>query len=180
MVFASVTYYGAFTQVTVQEKEVGPYLFAYQKHSGEYGKIAEVIGTVCEAVSRETGGLSGANITGIGIYYDDPKTVAKESLRSVGGCLLLNPKQEIVDKLTTQFRVAGLPRMLAVTSEFPFKGTLSIFLGIAKVYPKLMSYITEKQYQASPIVEIYDMEKGTILYFMSTQPLDEVFQQLIQ
>lgn len=54
------------------------------------------------------------------------------------------------------FRVIHLPKPnFAVVSSFPFKCTLSIFLAIYKVYPKLKEYIASKGLCAYPAVEVY-------------------------
>lgn len=58
--------------------------------------------------------------------------------------------------LANGFKIAHLPRPnFAVVAEFPFKTTLSIYLAIMRVYPRLKAYISSNGLCAYPAVEVY-------------------------
>lgn len=52
----------------------------------------------------------------------------------------------------------------AVTTTFPFKNSVSIYLAVAKVYPKLTEYVSEKKLFAHPFIELYDED---IIHFVA-------------
>ena len=98
-----------------------------------------------------------ATTKGFGIYYDNPKEVEKSKLRSEIGCIVENLDSVTIDKLSNKFQIKTQPFKNYITTEFPFKGKLSVMFGIMKVYPALEKYLKEHKYSDSPIMEIYDV-----------------------
>ncbi len=158
--------FGAFAPVKPETVTIEPMWIAYNTHSGPY----QLIGPVCDSVCRawhETGGTD-ADL-GFGLYYDNPRKVAKNQLRSLGGCIIpADRAQEFAGK-TLPFRIAQLPGGRAVVARFPFRGRMSIMVGAMRVYPKLGRHITEAGLPDGPMMEIYDMKAGEIRYI---RPLD--------
>lgn len=101
----------------------------------------------------------------IGIYYDDPRKDSPTGLRYIVGVIVndgkLSADKETLDRLTKEgYACATFPAVdYVVTTTFPFKGTLSIMIAIARVYPVLAQYIKEHKLCAYPFIEIYADEK---------------------
>ena len=99
----------------------------------------------------------------MGIYYDDPDTVPENDLRfAVGSILAEGPEAtpdhtELSKYLSDGFKLIHFPKPeFAVVATFPFRTTLSIYLAIWKVYPRLKQYIASRGLCAYPCLEIYD------------------------
>ena len=70
-----------------------------------------------------------------------------------------------MSKLDHGFKEITFPAVdHAVLSSFPFSNTLSIFIGVARVYPKLAEYIHVNKLCAHPMIEIYDNNN---IFFMA-------------
>ena len=157
-------YYGLFTKITVEEKSLDSFWMVYQKHIGEY----KGVGPIMDAIYNDLKDNHSISTTrGFGIYYDNPREVPKEKCRSIAGCILENVDVSKLGELKEKYFVREYPASNIVTAEFPFKGTMSIFMGIFKVYPKLGKYIKEKGYEYHPMFEIYDVPGRKTIYGMS-------------
>ena len=99
----------------------------------------------------------------MGIYYDDPDTVPESDLRFAVGSILAEgvdatpDHAELSKYLSDGFKLIHFPKPeFAVVATFPFRTTLSIYLALWKVYPKLKQFIASKGLCAYPCLEIYD------------------------
>lgn len=103
---------------------------------------------------------------GVGIYYDNPQQVEKSKLRSEIGCILDAPLDSMkMSDISSKFKIKTLPESPSIVTEFPFKGTMSVIVGIIKIYPALNDFISKNGYKANgPILEIYDTPNKTIIY----------------
>ncbi|MDP4239191.1 MAG: hypothetical protein Q8904_06950, partial [Bacteroidota bacterium] len=100
-----------------------------------------------------------------GIYFDNPQKVEQSKLRSEVGCILENADTSKVFWLKARFNIKTYPVKRYITAEFPFKGRMSILIGILKIYPALTKYAKKNGYgETGPIMEIYDMPNNKILY----------------
>jgi len=174
-VFLFVTFqlihHGLFASVKLSEKDAGPYVLVYKKHLGEYKNVGPVMDSVYYDLKNN---FSIITTKGFGIYYDDPKKVSKEQLRSIVGCIVETKAVNELDMLKNRYGVSVYPLSKSVVAEFPYKGKLSIIIGLFKAYPKMMSYIAEKKYIPTPIMELYDQPDKCILYVASPN-LDPFF-----
>ncbi len=152
-----LNYLGVFTQVKIEEKMMGPFQMVYKEHKGEYKYTGAIIETVYKNIGSEN--MDGSR--GFGIYFDDPKTTKKENLRSEAGVIL---KSQIIDSIGIGMKHKEFPLQRCVVTEYPNKNFLSIYTGIAKVYPKLFKYMETKGYKKEPVMEIY--EEKEIIYVM--------------
>jgi len=153
-------YLGAFSDITLTEKETGPYRLAYSVHYGAYSGIGRVMDSVYS--SLEAAGIK--TTKGFGIYYDDPKSTPEKQLRSIGGCIIESGDISKLAKLGKSITTGVLPRTKGITAEIPFKGMPSVFVGLMRVYPAIADHIKSKGYKGGPIMEIYDMPAGKIIY----------------
>lgn len=162
---ATAIYYGIFTSLELLEKNVGGETFVYREVDGDYGKS----GVIIESVSTEL--KNNYNIdceANFGIFYDDPKIVSKEKLRSDLGCILSKESAEDFEKSKnfSDLIVKRNPIVKSVVVKFPYRNQLSIKLGALRFYPKLSYYFETKNYQSSPKIEIYNLKNNYIEYRM--------------
>jgi hypothetical protein len=156
--------YGLFAKITVTEKPLSSFVMVYRKYVGPY----QGIGPVMDSLYKDV--VSTYNIKpvrGIGLYYDNPREVPAEKLRSLAGCIVESGDLGKVAELKKKYYVREYPAGQAVAAEFPFKGKPAIILGVFRVYPKMTKYIDGRGYPMSPMLEIYDMPAHTIIYAMS-------------
>ncbi|MBI3772546.1 MAG: GyrI-like domain-containing protein [Gammaproteobacteria bacterium] len=169
--------YGLFASVSVSEKVVGPYLLIYKKHIGDYKNVGTVINELCSDLKNN---YSLAPTKGFGLYYDDPRQVDKAQLRSIVGCVVEGKTREELSKVSSKYGVREYPSSNSVVAEFPYKGMISIFIGIMKVYPALGAYIKEHRYNQTPIMELYDMQNERIEYISSMNLPKEIFDEFLK
>ena len=152
-------YLGGFTKLEVKEQPMGPYAIAYVHFIGEYGKV-------WPSMTKVYNILSGAwitSLTGIGIYYDDPAVVSWANLKSdVGAVIAVQDIKTLAKNKDIQTKT--LPAGKKIVVEFPMKNTLSVMMGVMKVYPVITKYMQEKWYKAVPMIELYDSTAKKIYY----------------
>jgi len=164
LIFAGLLYWlGFFDKVVVTEMEQGPYILVYENHQGDYRNINFAIDTVYYRLLNEE---QIQTTQGFGVYYDNPKLVAKEDLRSIGGVILDPMYENQVGDLERRFNIKKISAQPAVVVEFPYKNKLSIIAGVYRVYPVIQKYLTEKNYPTKEMMEIYDSANHKITYLM--------------
>jgi len=170
--FTYLSYSGLFHSVTVAtcETKYGPLTFAYKTHTGPYKNVGEIFTeSFCVVPDREQ----------LGIYYDDPEGVSPDQLRAAVGPILAIGEDradpaEMEKCIKEGFKIAHLPKSsFVVTATFPFRSTLSIFLAIYKVYPKLRDYISDRNLCAYPALEVYTDKE--IIFIMPLSRQEEFF-----
>jgi len=174
---AYLSQYGLFSTVKITEKKVGPYLLVYKKHIGDYKNV----GTVMDKLFYDLkDNYSITTTKGFGLYYDKPQDVAKEKLRSIVGCIVEGKSVEDLKNIGSKYGIKEYPSSKSVVAEFPYKGKISIILGIFKVYPKLSAYIGKYKYPATPIMELYDHPNEKIEYISSGDLSKETFESFLK
>ena len=104
--------------------------------AGPYNGAGELFTDICSIVF---------NRDHIGIYYDDPDAVPASDLRYAVGVILATGSEdpnpvEMEACLQNGCKIVHFPKPNhVVLAEFPFKNTLSIYMGIFRVYPKVQS-----------------------------------------
>jgi hypothetical protein len=173
----TLTYYGLFAKVAIVEQEVGDFWILYEKHVGDYREVGPVIDSIYSRLLGEDGITPSR---GFGLYYDDPKKVKKENLRSIAGCILDKQDEDKIDYLQKNYRIKKFPASKSVIVVFPYKGIPSIVLGVVKVYPKLSEYLAHKKYSPVPVMEVYDRPNEKIVYVASVNLDKQVFDTLLE
>jgi len=153
---AWLSYMGFFAKVTVIEKKMGPLTFVYMPFKGDYAKTVPVFEAVRGKLAKE---FNVRNVTGMGIYYSDPKTTKTKDLKSDVGCLLERADALRADEIMKKMKVRIMFPKNYCTAEFPMKGQASIILGIIKVYPEIAGYMKAKGYRMTPAIEIYEGDR---------------------
>lgn len=162
LVLIVLGYYGLFSSIKFEEKEMGSYVLVYDDYVGDYKNSGEIMDKVYYSLIED----SVETTKGFGIYFDNPKEVKREECRSQLGCILEEKDYDKIESLKEKYKVKEFTKTKCVVSEFPHKGSLSIIMGIMKVYPKLEAYIKEKGYDNNPIMELYDTPGKTTYYIM--------------
>lgn len=171
-IVAYIVYSGLLAPVEVSalSPPFEPSVFAYKTGKGAYKNAGEIFtNSFCLSPNRRT----------MGIYYDDPDTVPENDLRfAVGSILAEGPEAtpdhtELSKYLSDGFKLIHFPKPeFAVVATFPFRTTLSIYLAIWKVYPRLKQYIASRGLCAYPCLEIYD---SNVIHFVMPLSKQEQF-----
>ncbi|GHT50483.1 hypothetical protein AGMMS49982_05880 [Bacteroidia bacterium] len=154
-------YFGGFKRIEFRVEAQGGEMLVYEDMTGDYGQSGAVTDRVYHALLDDYGI---ATTQGFGIYYDNPKDVEKSKLRSEVGCIVADLESTTASKLLERFKVKTYPITNCIVTEFPYKGMMSIFVGIMKVYPALAQYAKENGYAGGAVMEIYDVPNKTIIY----------------
>lgn len=163
-VLAIFGYFGGFSTVTFQTSIQGGEWMVYESIRGDYQQAPQVIERVQKAIKE---GSSLQPLTAFGTYYDNPQEVATDDLRSEIGWII-----EVADSLEFAKLAANPSLKMGQASEqeylsasFPWKGELSILVGLVRVYPAMNQFLEEQNLvQVGPITEIYDQKNKVIVY----------------
>ncbi|WP_281541224.1 GyrI-like domain-containing protein [Maribacter aestuarii] len=154
-------YYGGFTKISPEIIQCGGETLVYEKMTGDYAQSAIVSDRVYQNLIDDHGIET---TKGFGIYYDNPKTKEKSTLRSDVGCILETDFDKL-DAIRADFEVSEYPLGEYLVAEFPNRGMSSVILGIIKVYPALERYVEENGYESdTPVMEIWDVPNKKITY----------------
>jgi len=161
LLIAIYAYYGGFKKVSFQIENQGGETVVCENVIGDYSQAGIITDRIYHTLLNEE---KIETSRGYGVFYDNPQTVAKENLRSEVGCIIENADSTTLARLAEKYQVKTLPQSDFIVTEFPFKGKLSIFFAIMKVYPALGKFCEEHGYVDSPITEIYDIPNKKIIY----------------
>lgn len=155
-------FFGGFKKIECNVIQNGGEVFVYEELKGDYAQSAVVMDKIyydlLDNYKLET-------FKGCGIYYNNPQTTDVADLRSDVGCLLEAKDSNKVEVLEAKFKIKTLPQGDYIVTGFPFKGKMSVMIGIMKVYPAINKYVKENGYsEKGPITEIYDMPNKMIIY----------------
>ncbi len=155
-------YYGGLKKVDFYIAKQGGETLVYVEQTGDYSKSAGPIDKMYYSLLNEEGLET---FRGFGIYYDNPRKVEKSRLRSEVGNILEDPDPEILKKLEGRYNIKILPEKEYIVTEFPYRGKLSVMMGIMKVYPAMNRYVKENGFDEDGwVMEIYDIPGRKIVY----------------
>jgi DNA gyrase inhibitor GyrI len=152
-----LNYIGVFTSIRIEESQMGPYHVVFKKQTGAYKFAGNTILEVKNALVNTGIALNNS----FGIFYDDPKINKETTLKYDAGYIV---PQNFKDTTGAGLQMQDLPRKKCLKVVYPNKNFLSIYSGIAKVYPKLFKKAQAMGYRKRPVMEIY--ESDNILYLM--------------
>jgi len=159
-----LNYIGFFSKIVIEEKQMGPFILVYGEHKGDYKGTAKIQDDIYYSLLNDN---KIETFKGFGIYYDDPKKVPTEELRSIAGCILEKSDYKKIETLKERgFKIKEIIKQNSIVVEFPFKNTFSIIAGIMKVYPKFEEYIEKNNLTKNEMMEIYDNPSKKIIYLM--------------
>lgn len=155
-------YYGGLSKVNCRIETQGGETLVFKDMIGDYAKSGKLSDEVYYALLNE---YKIETFKGFGIYYDNPKEVEKDKLRSEIGCIVEQKDTSKVSQIKGDLKTKTFPEKSYIVTEFPFKGKLSIIHGIMKVYPSIEKFVKEKGYSNDgAVMEIYDVPNKKILY----------------
>lgn len=162
IVLVAYIYYGGLSKVEVKEEMQGGEGLVYEDVVGDYAQSGKITDKVYYSLLNNE---KIATTKGFGIFYDDPQVVDKSKLRSEIGCVVEGLDSAQMAALASKYKVKTYPEATYVTTEFPFKGHMSIMIGLMKVYPMIDKYIKEHGISdKGAIMEIYDVPNKKIIY----------------
>jgi len=148
---------GLLRPIRFEEEEVAAMNLAYRLHVGDYSQSSLGMDAVYHQLTEQ--GIS--NVTGFGLYYDNPSTTPKEQLRSLVGCII---REDTDFETMEHIKKSHIPASTALVATFPYRNNFSIALGAIKVYTSLAKYRTANKIPETPVMEIYDMDNRQIIY----------------
>jgi effector-binding domain-containing protein len=162
ILLAVYIYFGGFAKIELQIAETGGETLVFEEITGDYKQSAVVMDKIyhdlLEKEDIET-------YRGFGIYYDNPKEVEIDKLRADAGCILEDSLLKHIPELEGKYNIKTLPTSTYISTEFPFRGKLSVLLGILRVYPALQKFAKSNQLDnLGEVVEIYDIPNKKIIY----------------
>lgn len=162
VVFGTYVYYGGLARIHMKVEDLGGEMIVYKEVMGEYKQTKAITDEVYYYLLNE---LKIEAYKGIGIFYDDPKVVAKEQLRSEIGCIIEVKDIECLNESRCTYAIKTLPVQPAIVTEIPFKGVISIFIGFLRVYPAIRKYIDKHNLaNGGCLIEIYNIPKQKTIY----------------
>lgn len=165
LVVVFLAYMEMFSKVSIVEKKMGPYTYAFVSHTGAYSGVGKPMMELYEKMTEA--GFS--SVDGIGIYYDDPNKTPKENLRSDVGSIIRSEDAEKIEVNRDKFNFATLEEREYIVTEFPLKNKMSFMFGPMKVYPAFAKYLKNKNISVpNKGIEYYDMSNNKIIFMMET------------
>lgn len=162
IVLIVIVYFGGFKKLNISIEDAGGEMLVYESISGNYKKSGVVMDKIYYSL------LNNEKIEtykGFGIYYDNPKKVEESKLRSEAGCIIEEKDTAKISILEKKYSIRVFPVKKYIVTEFPYKGKLTVIFGIFKVYPALAEYARRNGfYEDAPVMEIYDIPNGKIMY----------------
>jgi len=153
-------YMGFFNKIEITEKEMGPYKVVFKEHIGDYKETGKIMDEIYYSLLDD----DVETYKGFGIYYDDPKVVEKDKLRSIAGSIIEEKDYDKIDKLKDKSDIKTIDKTRSITTEFPFRNKMSVIFSLMKVYPELNKYIDSKGYKKGDVMEVYDVPNKKINY----------------
>lgn len=110
-------YMSFFNKIEITEKEMGPYKVVFKEHIGDYKETGKIMDEIYYSLLDD--GVE--TYKGFGIYYDDPKVVEKDKLRSIAGSIIEEKDYDKIDQLKDKYNIKTIDKTRSITTEFPFR-----------------------------------------------------------
>ena len=162
IIVAFFTYFSGFKKLKISVMETGGELLVYEEIKGDYRQSGAVMDRIYNSLLNDDGIET---FKGFGIYYDNPRKVGKNELRSEAGCILEDKDRDKINDIKGKYTIRTYEKKNCITTEFPYKGKISVLFGIMKVYPALTKFAKENGFpEDSEVMEIYDIPDHKIIY----------------
>ena len=155
-------WFDGFRKIKVTVSKQGGETLVYEEFIGDYKLSAPVMDRIYYSLLEDH---KIETFKGFGIYYDNPRKVEKSKLRSEVGCILEDISEEVIERLAGKYNIRIFPAKDFMVAEFPYKGKLSVMIGIMKVYPAINKFAGENGFAEDGwVMEIYDIPGKKIVY----------------
>lgn len=150
---------GIYSPVSIEKATAGPYQIVCLDHIGPYKGICKKIQNVKKLLDEQ----EIIPVAACGIYYDNPKTVPSDKLRSKGGFIVEGDVEvEILERLDISHREVVIAKVKAHPAIAPIK-----------TYAKLGKWLGANNFTvAGPCLEIYH-DTGVVEVQMPISPVPE-------
>lgn len=164
LLISYLAYSGFFSRVSLEERTMGPYYLVYENLQGDYRGIKEIQDRIYYALLNDHGVET---YKGFGIFYDNPKEVPTDQLRSMGGCILEADQLDLIPMLEEQgFQIQRWPEQKCLSTSLPFRGPLSPMAGIIRVYPAMQAWTEQRGMEYQGTLEIADIPEKRLDYLL--------------
>ena len=157
-----LSYYWFFTPVQIFVVETGWEYVVYEEMKWSYNNSSNITNKIYYSLLNED---KIETFKGFWIFYDNPKNVKEEDLRSDVWSILEQKDWGKIPDLELKYKVKQIPRWTYVIAEYPIRWNLSYVLGVFKIYPALEKFSKENKLDNNvSITEIYDIPNEKIIY----------------
>ena len=156
---------GLIQGVHVEQRMMPGYRVMGIEHRGPYEKIGDAFERLHKIADE-----NGVNVQMIGVYFDNPNEVPKDSLRSLAG-LIVSEADSVRLSAVLGLKMLSIPPGNAAASTFETGGLVSMIIGAMKSYPKLTEYVEAKGIaeQVNFVYEVYGEGKTEYVMQLSGQ-----------
>ncbi|MCL3782031.1 hypothetical protein EMN47_16715 [Prolixibacteraceae bacterium JC049] len=162
LLFLTISYYGAFKALHIETEHQGGETIVYKKATGHYQQTGKVMNEVYYMLLKQ---YNIETFKGYARYLDNPKKVEKAKLRSEVGSVVENKDLEKLTNLDSILHIDTIKPQTYITTTFPYKGKISVIMGILKVYAALNKHAAQNGSNSDgAITEIYDIPNKRIIY----------------
>ncbi len=156
-----LAYEGLFKKAVAFEGEEGGYMLIGIDHKGAYKNI----GNVFEKLRTSASAVGLKNPKFAGVYFDDPKTVKEENLRSLAGVIVENDGDAQKLMKIEGARAFAIEKGHAVICDMKTKDFVSMIIAIMKAYPALGEYAEKHPFKTAP-KHFYELYKEDGIRFV--------------
>jgi len=152
---------GVFYSVKPKIEESGGYAITNQRFLGDPKEILPTLEKQVEILKKHQIGYAHP----ICIYDDIPASTAKEINAQIGFVLYKGTKENLID-LSKELSLATFEKKERIVVSFPFRGKLSLQLGIMKAYPAMIKFANKQNFTVGQVTEIYNGIERRVEYLM--------------
>ncbi len=168
VLIAVYAWFGGFAKIESRISVQGGETVVYEEITGDYKQSGVVMDRIYHKLLEEE---KIQTFRGFGLYYDNPKEVEINMLRADAGCIIEAQDLDKIVHLPDRYNIKQLPVNECIVTEFPYRGKMSIMVGILRVYPAKQKFAEAKQIAGlGPVMEIYDIPNKKIIYRQLINP----------
>lgn len=170
-----LNYYGFFKKLQVVQSDFDECWFVYKTCVGPYNKTAATSDSIYyDLLNNE----KIETYKGMSIYYDNPKETSPDSCRSAIGCILDPKDLDKIETLKEKFQVIQLEKRSSYGATLPYKGTVSVIVGVLRAYPALSRFMQDLGKESKPVAELCDVPVKSIFYYTGFTPALPSYEEL--
>lgn len=155
-------YYWLFSNSNIYVTKTWWEYMIYEELTWDYSKTTEITNKIYYSLLEED---NIETYKWVWIFYDNPKKVSKDELRSKIWNILEKKDESKIEELGKKYSIEQIPMENYIVAEFPIRWKFSYILWMMKLYPKLNEYAKNNWYiKDSPVTEIYDIKNKKIIY----------------
>jgi hypothetical protein len=111
-----------------------------------------------------------------GIYFDNPKEVESDKLRSLVGAVLQDDELEKFRSLNSKAKLVKLHKESAFYTKWDYKSGLSMMLAIMKIYPAIKKHAKLVGFDVHESIETYEFANKQLNYYFPKQSMEKLWE----